>query len=127
MTNEIDLEFLNFLSSGSLLTQIEQPELRVPGVTTGCYSMAATDENYHRKCIGASSSALKKLLRSPAHYKAYKAAKDQDSPARRFGRAVHAMCLEPETFDENFGKTHEDQGRTMVYPRSHEIHAQGHA
>lgn len=102
MTNEIDLEFLNFLSSGSLLTQIEQPELRVPGVTTGCYSMAATDENYHRKCIGASSSALKKLLRSPAHYRAYKAAKDQDSPARRFGRAVHAMCLEPETFDENF-------------------------
>lgn len=102
MTNEIDLEFLNFLSSGSLLTQIEQPELRVPGVTTGCYSMAVTDEIYHRKCIGASSSALKKLLRSPAHYRAYKAAKDQDSPARRFGRAVHAMCLKPETFDENF-------------------------
>lgn len=102
MNNEIDLAFLNFLSSKSEISQVQLSGPKLPGVIPGCYAMAITDETYHRQCLGASSSALKKLLRSPAHYKAYKAAKDQDSPARRFGRAVHAMCLEPETFDENF-------------------------
>ena len=134
MNSEIDPGFVDFLLSTSTITQAPQNQMRAAGLTPGCYSMVITDEIYHRQCIGASSSSLKKMLRSPAHYKAYKAAKDQDSPARRFGRAVHAMCLEPQTFDENFvvwrdgrrsGKsfglfTAESEGKTILSVEDYE-------
>lgn len=75
---------------------------RVEGVTPGCYSLQLTDTQYHREFKQASSSAIKKLLRSPAHYKAYLNSADSDSSARKFGRAVHALLLEPHVFDDSF-------------------------
>lgn len=47
---------------------------------------------------GISSSGLKEILKSPAHYQAYKAAPQTDTAALRFGRLVHSRLLEPELF-----------------------------
>ncbi len=75
---------------------------RIEGVTQGCYALEITDTEYHTQCEGVSSSTLKKILRSPAHYKAYISATNKDSGPRKFGRAVHALLLEPQKFDAHF-------------------------
>ncbi len=49
---------------------------------------------YHRS-HGLSSGAMKKLVRSPAHYRAHVSTPDKDSDSRRFGRAAHLGILEP--------------------------------
>ncbi len=75
---------------------------RVEGATPGCYALFISDTEYHQQYSGASSSGLKQLLRSPAHYQAYLKAPDKDSEARRFGRAVHALLLEAQVFNDKF-------------------------
>jgi exodeoxyribonuclease VIII len=45
---------------------------------------------------------MKHMLRSPAHYRAYLEGEDCDSASRRFGRAVHALVLEPHIFHDKF-------------------------
>lgn len=56
---------------------------------------------YHARILGvASKGALDRVLRSPAHYKAWvDGAKDEDdSDALAFGKAFHCALLEPERF-----------------------------
>jgi exodeoxyribonuclease VIII len=48
---------------------------------------------------GASSTALKKLRQSPAHYRAYMAEQRKETDALRFGQLIHTAVLEPEKFD----------------------------
>jgi hypothetical protein len=58
---------------------------------------------YHadRSCV--SSSALKEILRSPAHYQAYlSGAARKETPALFFGQAVHDRMLEPEIFKRDY-------------------------
>ena len=43
-------------------------------------------------------STLKEFRKSPAHYRHRLLCKDNDSPAKRLGRAVHLATLEPERF-----------------------------
>lgn len=50
----------------------------------------------------ASNSRLSRLLRSPAHLKAYLAEPQKDTAALRIGRAVHSAILEPDDFDASF-------------------------
>lgn len=45
-----------------------------------------------------SSSDLKQVLRSPAHYIAYKSAKPAETKAQRFGSLAHKAILEPQFF-----------------------------
>jgi hypothetical protein len=78
------------------------PWTREEGAASGCYGLVISDCQYHRQTQGASSSSLKKLLRSPAHYQAYLSEVDTDSAARMFGRAVHALLLERPTFLQQF-------------------------
>jgi len=83
------------------------PACHLAGATPGCFAIQGLDdEKYHRHSPGISSTGLKKLLRSPAHYRAYLeglADKAQsDTAARRFGRAAHAWLLEPALFDSKF-------------------------
>ncbi len=62
-------------------------------------------ESYHRKVLGeVSNSALKRVLRSPAHYKAWvdEAEPQADTPTLAFGRAFHCALLEPERFAEDY-------------------------
>ncbi len=76
---------------------------KVDGATQGCYAIATMrDSVYHNPALGFSSSQLKKILRSPAHFKAAMKKQDTDTPARAFGRAVHALTLEPYRFEEGF-------------------------
>jgi len=59
-----------------------------------------TAEAYHVKRLGElSNSGIKRLMRSPAHYKAWiEETEAVDTPALIFGRAFHCALLEPERF-----------------------------
>ena len=57
----------------------------------------------YRKKEGISSSDIKKMMKSMAHYKYYKDhPEESDSEALLFGRAYHKLMLEPEDFDNEF-------------------------
>lgn len=56
----------------------------------------SSDEYHANPAIG--SSSLKKVLRSPAHYKEYKANPPTQTSSQRFGTAVHYAILEPDLF-----------------------------
>jgi len=58
---------------------------------------------YHadRSCV--STTGLKELLRSPAHYRAYLNGEcEKNTPAMLFGSAVHDMLLEPKDFLQKY-------------------------
>lgn len=57
-------------------------------------------EVYHRKELGVvNCGALKELAKTPKHYRAWLAATEQhETPALLFGRAIHALVLEPDLF-----------------------------
>lgn len=57
-----------------------------------------TNEAYHadRSCV--STSGLKEVLRSPAHYQAYLNGNRRETNAMAMGSAVHARLLEPDLF-----------------------------
>ncbi|MBK7421876.1 MAG: PD-(D/E)XK nuclease-like domain-containing protein [Propionivibrio sp.] len=61
------------------------------------------NEVYHadRSCV--STSGLKQILRSPAHYQAYLAgANRKETPAMFLGTATHSRLLEPELFEQEY-------------------------
>lgn len=71
-------------------------DLTIPGIT---------GDDYHA-AIGISSSQLKAMGVSPAHY--YGTYLDPDMPPKKrnpnfaFGTMVHTMVLEPDTFDDDY-------------------------
>jgi len=76
---------------------------RKDGATPGCYSLRMSDSDYHQ-AAGVSSTGLKQMMRSPAHYRAWKERRigSDDTAARRFGRAVHCRILEPLEWDARY-------------------------
>lgn len=66
----------------------------------GVYPGTAMDD-YHR-WAAASNSRLSRLLRSPAHLRAYLDEPQADTEALRVGRAIHAAVLEPDLFGSSF-------------------------
>ena len=56
----------------------------------------------YRQREGISSSELKKLMKSPMHYKHYKENPQEDTPALLFGRAAHKFVLETYDFYNEF-------------------------
>ncbi len=62
---------------------------------------------------GVSSTGLKDILKSPAHYKASKERRE-DSDAFRFGRLAHTRILEPELYAETVAIEPAANGRTTV-------------
>lgn len=74
-------------------TAVSMPQ---PGVYPG-----TAMEEYHR-WPAASNSRLSRLLRSPAHLRAYLDEPPADTDALRQGRAIHAAVLEPDLFKERF-------------------------
>lgn len=75
---------------------------RIEGATPGCYGLVLGEAYYHQQLHGVSASALKQMLRSPAHYKAWREGGNKDTAARRFGRAVHCYVLERSTFKHRY-------------------------
>lgn len=61
---------------------------------------------------GLSSTGIKELLKSPAHYQAYLQEEQSDSAALRWGRLVHARILEPELFPSMVAVRPVADGRT---------------
>lgn len=55
---------------------------------------------YHRRELGVvSKGALDQIARTPAHYRAWaNGASEEETPALTFGRALHALCFEPDAF-----------------------------
>lgn len=60
------------------------------------------NDAYHADRSAVSSSALKAMLRSPAHYQAGLLAPRKETPAMVFGTAFHAALLEPDLFAESY-------------------------
>ena len=52
-----------------------------------------------------SYSSLKEFMKSPAHFLAYKNRELKETPAMRFGTAVHSAILEPQKFINQYDKT----------------------
>lgn len=69
-----------------------------------CEIVNCSNEEYHKDRTAISSSGIKKLRQSPAHfYSAYldpDTEKKKPTPAMEFGTLVHALVLEPETVKE---------------------------
>lgn len=79
------------------ITQLEeQPESKDdrPSFKPGVYEGLSNDE-YHRS-QGISSTGLKRILRSPAHYK--RPPEFNSTRAKEIGSAIHCAILEPERF-----------------------------
>lgn len=66
----------------------------------GVYSDVPMDE-YHQ-WDAASNSQLSRLMKSPAHLKAYREDEFEETKAMRLGRMIHMAVLEPEQFAENY-------------------------
>lgn len=60
-----------------------------------------SNKNYHSG-PGISSSDLKELLRSPAHYRAYKANPIEPTAEMIRGTLLHTLILEPHMFEHNY-------------------------
>lgn len=73
------------------------------------------NEVYHadRSCV--SSSGLKEILRSPAHFQAYRNIERKETPALFLGTAIHARLLEPELFAEDYVVAPGSDRRTKEY------------
>lgn len=92
------------------VTSVDELEsLHAAGKLVGLVDVPA--DVYHAG-PGISSSGLKALLRSPAHYAAYLAS-PADNEAMRKGRAVHSFILERETFHKSFRVAPEIDRRTV--------------
>ena len=61
-----------------------------------------SNETYHNNKEYISSTGLKKLKVSPAHYKEYLEEKKEPTPALIFGSAYHTYCLEVDKFHSQY-------------------------
>lgn len=67
----------------------------------------------YRKKEGISSSDLKRMMKSMAHWKYYHDnPDDSDTEALQFGRAYHKLMLEPDDFDNEFAVSPKFDRRT---------------
>lgn len=96
---EYDAATLGLMRGFNAATAPDKPAPLPPGISFG-----ATPESYHARALGVvSKSALDKLYRSPAHYRAWvDGIEPEPTPAMRFGTALHMAVLEP----ERFARTH---------------------
>ena len=88
-------------------------QLRDTHIPAGLY-LHESEATYHGDREGVlSCSAMKQLLRSPAHYQAWATAPmdSGQTESQRFGKAFHAAILEPERFAADYMVLPEDAPR----------------
>lgn len=61
-----------------------------------------SNEDYHGDRQFESSTGLKEMLRSPAHYRHYKDAPRVERKVYQLGTAIHAALLEPDRFKSDY-------------------------
>ena len=66
----------------------------------------------YRAREGVSSTDLKKIAKSPAHFRYWKDNPEESTPALLFGRAVHKYVLEKDKFSDEFAIAPEINKRT---------------
>ena len=69
-------------------------------ITPPCFIANMPNDAYHSYPEGISSTGLKAVLRSPAHYK-FQAARTP-SRAMEIGTAIHTALLEPDRFAADY-------------------------
>lgn len=82
----------------------------------------------YRKAEGLSQSAMKEVLRSPAHYMARYGPEAEPfipTTSMLMGTAVHARVLEPETFDAQFCSRDQYRGEPTVAELQEHLTAEG--
>ena len=72
------------------------PEMAL-GITRGM-----SNDQYHAERSAVSSTQLKRMLTSPAHYLHYLHAPEESREAYLFGTVLHGRLLEPESFEARF-------------------------
>jgi hypothetical protein len=72
------------------------------------------DDLYHSERAAVSSSGLKRILRSPAHFVAMQNSPEESTAALAFGKALHAALLEPAKFRERYMAKPELDRRTKA-------------
>lgn len=91
-----------------LASSLSEPA-SLPCPAPGVYPGTPIDTYHKWSC--ASNSRLSKLLRSPAHLKAYLNEPQDDTAALIMGRAAHSAILEPELFAKMYTKAPADLDR----------------
>lgn len=76
------------------MTAVKALDFRVP-----CKLVMTSDEYHSHPAVG--STSLKRILRSPAHYKYALENPEEDTPSLAFGKAAHEAILEPNLFTSN--------------------------
>jgi exodeoxyribonuclease VIII len=83
-------------------------------------------EDYHADRSAVSSSELKRILVSPAHYQRYLISPPLPTSAQEFGSAVHAALFEPRRFALEYAvqpklnsRTKEGKSATEAFRREH--------
>lgn len=61
-----------------------------------------SNEDYHGDRTAVSSSGLKQILVSPAHFQAYLTGQRVETNALSFGTAIHTALLEPDLFAQQY-------------------------
>lgn len=74
----------------------------IHGVSSQAHARWMEIEEYHGDRKTASSSGLKQILRSPAHYVEYLKNGIKDTEDMLLGRAIHTALLEPHEFASRF-------------------------
>lgn len=69
------------------------------GATEGSFSMELSNQEYHAEKGYLSTSGIKLMLQSPAHFKQYQRT---ESPDMVLGTALHMILLEPEKFFDTY-------------------------
>lgn len=77
---------------------INYSELTEEKARAGCFVVGMPNDDYHAYA-GLSSTGVKNILRSPAHYKADSFERTR---AMEIGSAIHAAILEPEYFKDQY-------------------------
>lgn len=93
----------------TVTTLAELNDLAGSGQLIGLFNVPC--DLYH-KGPGLSSTGIKELLKSPAHYQAYLKREQKDTPALRFGKLVHTRILEPVAYYQTVAIEPEVDGRT---------------
>lgn len=77
-----------------------------PAEPIGQILLGVPAEEYQRRELGVATSGVLQRLRTktPAHIKAWVSQRDEETPAKAFGKAYHCAVFEPEVFAATYCK-----------------------
>ena len=81
---------------------MEIPMFTSKGQSEGSYVVIGMPEEEYRKDPAVNKSTLWEMRKSPAHYKYALDHPQPDTPALKFGRALHMAVLEPEAYSKRY-------------------------